>query len=185
METLAEQYRNLSRRNTALRKGQKTLRTGLIGFALLFLLAVTYLIYVEFFTPFYGRWPQVQQNFQIVKQENKQLKEEIDSLQRVNGMLLELSPYYTGVFFEVQIGSFQYFDLDQYKEDLVKMNIDKTGEVDNYTLGKFRDLDKAFAFQRDIQRLGIKDAFVIAKIDGERVSVKRALEEQRRLNAAP
>ncbi len=92
---------------------------------------------------------------------------------------MELSPYYTGVFFEVQIGAFAYFDLDTYKEDLVKMNIDKTEQIDQYTLGKFRDLDQALSFQKDIQKDGYPRCFVIAKVDGKRVSIKEALAEGR------
>ena len=181
MESLAEEYRNLSRRNTTLRRGRKQLSVGLLLLIGLLLLAIGYIIYIEFFTPFFGRWPQVQAQNNALQQKNEQLRSELDSMNRVNGLLLELSPYYTGVFFEVQIGAFEYFDLADYKDDLVKMNIDKTEQVDQYTLGKFRDLDRALAFRKDIQRMGIKDAFVIAKVDGNRVTVQEALAEQERL----
>lgn len=181
MESLAEEYRNLSRRNTTLRRGRKQLSVGLLLLIGLLLLTIGYLVYIEFFTPFFGRWPQVQAQNVSLQQKNEQLRSELDSLNRVNGLLLELSPYYTGVFFEVQIGAFEHFDLTDYKDDLVKMNIDKTEQVDQYTLGKFRDLDRALAFRKDIQRMGIKDAFLIAKVDGRRVTVKEALVEQERL----
>ncbi len=181
MESLAEEYRSVSKKNTHLRKEHKQLYTGLMVLASLLLLAIGYIIYIEFFTPFFGRWPTVQQQYRSEMKKNQLLTDELDSMQRVNGLLLELSPYYTGVFFEVQIGAFEYFDLDDYKEDLVKMNIDKIDQVDHYTLGKFRELDRAIAFRRDIQRMGIQDAFVIAKIDGERVSISEALREATRL----
>ena len=181
MESLAEEYRNLSKRNTTLRRGRKQLSTGLIILFSLLLLALGYIAYIEYFTPFFGRWPRLQQQYTVLQNNNEQLADELDSLQRVNNLLLELSPYYTGVFFEVQIGAFEYFDLDDYKEDLVKMNIDKTEQIDQYTLGKFRDLDRALSFQKDIRRMGIKDAFVIAKVDGERVTIQEALTEAKRL----
>lgn len=181
MESLAEEYRNLSRRNTTLRRGRKQLSAGLILLVGLLLLTIGYIIYIEFFPPFFGRWPQLQAQHASLQQENEQLRSELDSMNRVNGLLLELSPYYTGVFFEVQIGAFAYFDLTDYKDDLVKMNIDKTEQVDQYTLGKFRDLDRALAFRKDIQRMGIKDAFMIAKVDGKRVTVQEALVELKRL----
>ena len=181
MESLAEEYRNLSKRNTTLRRGRKQLSTGLIVLVGLLLLAVGYIIYIEYFPPFFGRWPRLQAQHQALQQDHEQLADELDSMRRVNTLLLELSPYYTGVFFEVQIGAFEYFDLEDYKEDFVKMNIDKTEQIDQYTLGKFRDLDRALAFQKDIQKMGIKDAFVIAKVDGERVTIKEALAESARL----
>ena len=182
MESLAEEYRNLSRKNTTLRRGRKQLSTGLILLVSLLLLAIGYIVYIEYFPPLFGRWPRLQAQSASLTRENEQLRAELDSMNRVNGLLLELSPYYTGVFFEVQIGAFEYFDLTDYKEDLVKMNIDKTDQVDQYTLGKFRDLDRALAFRKDIQRMGIKDAFVIAKVDGKRVTVSEALAEQERLS---
>ena len=181
MESLAEEYRNLSKRNTTLRRGRKQLSTGLIVVLSLLFLAIGYILYIEYFTPFFGRWPRLQQQYQALQQDHKQLTDELDSMQRVNNLLLELSPYYTGVFFEVQIGAFEHFDLDSYKEDLVKMNIDKTDQIDQYTLGKFRDLDRALTFRKDVQKMGIKDAFLIAKIDGKRVSIKEALAEAKRL----
>lgn len=181
MESLAEEYRNLSKRNTSLRRGRKQLSTGLIVALGLLLLAVGYIIYAAYATPFFGRWPEVQRQYQTLRKQNKYLTDELDSMERVNNLLLELSPYYTGVFFEVQIGAFESFDLDDYKEDLVKMNIDKTDQVDQYTLGKFRSLERALAFRQDVRRMGVQDAFVVAKIDGERVTIREALAETERL----
>ncbi len=36
-------------------------------------------------------------------------------------------------------------------------------------------------FVQDIRQMGIQDAFIVAKIDGERVTVAEALEEAERL----
>ncbi len=181
METLAEQYRDLSRRNTALKKANRQLRTGLIAATVLFLLALSYIMYIENFTPFFGRFPRLEKDFQTLEAKNQLLQEEMDSLSRVNNMLIEVSPYYTGVFFEVQIGAFENFNLEKYKEGLAKLNIDYGGTMDQYTLGKFRELETALAFQKDIRKMGIKDAFIVAKIDGKRVTVKEAIAEADKL----
>lgn len=181
METLAEQYRQLSRRNSALKRMNKRLSSWLVALVILFLLTAGYIVYIEYFTPFFGRFPQLEQDYQVLQTKNEALKREIDSLVRVNNMLIEISPYYTGVFFEVQIGAFENFDLEKYKEGLTKLNIDYNEDVEQYTLGKFRDLKTALAFQKDIQKMGIKDAFIVAKIDGKRVSVKEAVAEAKKL----
>lgn len=183
METLAEQYRQLSRRNTALKRMNKRLSSWLIAFIMLFLLAAGYILYIEYFSPFFGRFPHLEQDYQALQTKNEHLKSELDSLARVNNMLIEVSPYYTGVFFEVQIGAFENFDLEKYKEGLTKLNIDYNEDVEQYTLGKFRDLNTALAFQKDIQKMGIKDAFIVAKIDGKRVTIKEALAEAERIQA--
>ncbi len=181
METLAEQYRDLSRRNTALKRINKRLSSWLIAFIILFLLAIGYIVYIEHFTPFFGRFPTLEQNHQALLTQKEILQSEIDSLSRVNDMLIEASPYYTGVFFEVQIGAFENFDLEKYKEGLSQLNIDYRGNVVQYTLGKFRDLSTALSFQKDMQKMGVKDAFIVAKIDGKRVPVKEAVAEAERL----
>ncbi len=174
METLAEQYRSMSKRNTALKKYNTLLSTWLIVAGMLLLLLMGYLFYIEYQSPLFGRFPQLEKEYETVQAGTTQLQEELDSMQRVNSMLIELSPYYTGVFFEVQIGAFESFDLEKYREGLAKLNIDSNGQIEQYTLGKFRDLETAISFQRDIRRMGIKDAFIVAKIDGKRVTVKEA-----------
>ena len=181
METLAEQYQQVSKQKSRIQRHNKMLKQGLIFSGCLILLLIGYLIFIEYFTPLFGRWPEVQKSLHSAQEENRYLQKQMDSLHRVNDLLLELSPYYTGVFYEVQIGAFEHFDLADYQEDMVKMNIDYNGPLDQYTLGKFRNLEKAVAFQKDIQQMGIKDAFVIAKVDGERVTVKEALQEAKRL----
>jgi len=184
METLAEEYQDLSKKNSALRRYNKRLLFWMKILGLLFVLCLSYVIYIEYFPPFFGRWPELSQKYDNLQLEREALQEEIDSLNRVNSLLVELSPYYTGVFFEVQIGAFEHFDLEKYREGLAKLNIDYSGELDQYTMGKFRDLDLAKDFVRDIRRMGIKDAFIVAKIDGKRVTVKEAQEEARRLREA-
>ena len=53
-------------------------------------------------------------------------------------------------------------------------------DLDKFSLGKFRDYKMAQDFQKDIINMGIKDAFVIAKIDGKRVTVAEGLEAARK-----
>ena len=181
MDTLAEEYQEVSKKNIRLKRRSKRLQTGLWILAFLILLALSYIVYIEHYTPLFGRWPEVVAQNQQLSESNQQLRSELDSLNRVNSMLIELSPYYTGVFFEVQIGAFENFDLDKYKDGLAKLNIDYSGKIDQYTLGKFRSLDMAKGFVSDIRKMGISDAFIVAKVDGERVSVKEALAEAKRL----
>jgi hypothetical protein len=184
MDTLAEEYQDLSKKNSKLRRRNRGLLQWMRVLGLLLLLSLAYIIYIEFYPPFFGRWPQLSRDYQQLLNEKARLSDEIDSLSRVNNMLIELSPYYTGVFFEVQIGAFENFDLEKYKEGLARLNIDYSGQLDQYTLGKFRDLEMAKDFVEDIRRIGIKDAFIVAKIDGERVTVQRAVEEAERLREA-
>jgi len=181
MDTLAEEYQDLSKKNIRLRRRKKRLEKLTWILVGVLTLVTAYILYIEYYPPLFGRWPKLTEEYEQVLLEKKELQERLDSLQRVNSMLIELSPYYTGVFFEVQIGAFENFDLDKYKEGLARLNIDYSGKLDQYTLGKFRELEMAKGFVKDIKSMGIRDAFIVAKIDGKRVKVQEAVEEAERL----
>ncbi len=81
-----------------------------------------------------------------------------------------------GLVFKVQIGAFQFLDLKKYFESLGDQNL-TTETVDNlnkYTIGKFKDLNTAEAFKKDIRRMGVKDAWIVAYFDGVRIDMKEA-----------
>ncbi|MFT7299236.1 MAG: hypothetical protein ACI9WO_002060, partial [Sphingobacteriales bacterium] len=51
------------------------------------------------------------------------------------------------------------------------------------TLGSFDKYVQANKFKKDIRRMGIRDAFIIGKIDGERVKIRQAIAaEKEKLN---
>jgi len=80
-----------------------------------------------------------------------------------------------GLMFKVQIGAFKYFNMNQYLNSTGEnFSGEKEGELNKYTIGKFRDYNMAEAFKKDIQRLGIRDAWVVPYIDGVRVTMQEA-----------
>ncbi len=84
-----------------------------------------------------------------------------------------------GTHFEVQIGAFQFFDLHKYRTGFsgsFKEEHD-TDELDKYVIAKFRKYAEADAFKRDIIRLGIDDAWIVAKKDGKRVDINTVLKK--------
>lgn len=83
-----------------------------------------------------------------------------------------------GVWYEVQIGAFKDFNLDQYKDSLVNMKID-ANSLKRLTLGSFDKYAQASKFKKDIRRMGIRDAFIIGKINGERVKIKQAISAEK------
>lgn len=82
-----------------------------------------------------------------------------------------------GTHFEVQIGAFQFFDLHKYRPGFNKSFQEErdADDLDKYTIAKFRSYIEAQAFKHDIIRLGIDDAWIVAKIDGKRVDINTAL----------
>lgn len=113
----------------------------------------------------------------LLLQENYESKMAMDSLQMLNDslrdanqILLERSNDYTGLYYEVQIGAFNNFDIAQYQQQMVELRGETNDEgVTKLTLGKFRSLKTAKQFLTDVREMGFKDAWVVAKEDGVRI----------------
>ncbi|MEN3040776.1 MAG: hypothetical protein ABDH66_04465 [Bacteroidia bacterium] len=81
-----------------------------------------------------------------------------------------------GLIFKVQIGAFRLFDMRKYAQDNPFFEAEALGDINRYTVGRFRDLALAEAFQKDLKRLGIRDAWVVPFKDGVRITMKEAKE---------
>jgi hypothetical protein len=81
-----------------------------------------------------------------------------------------------GLVFKVQIGAFRLFDMRKYAQDNPFFEAEALGDVNRYTVGRFRDLALAEAFQKDIRRLGIRDAWIVPFKDGVRITMREAKE---------
>ncbi len=179
-KTNTEDFKRLEQRIKNLEKKNRGQTTVIVLFIILSLLLTGFIIYSELEEPPFGKWKQLSAEKKQTELYNDYLLSRIDSINRSNDLLLENSPYYTGVFYEVQIGAFQYFDLNEYQEALQNLRGYKQDSLNKYVLGKFRDLNQAKLFLMDVRKMGVLDAFLVAKINGTRVEIKRALEAQRR-----
>jgi hypothetical protein len=110
------------------------------------------------------------------------LQNQIDSLTLVNikliadnEILVENSDRIDGIFFEVQIGSFQDFNIDQYVEHLANLRSEPHEGGNKLLLGRFRSFKKALLFENDLKRIGMKDVFVVGRVDGKLTPVMDAL----------
>lgn len=117
----------------------------------------------------------------VIKENQSQLAQ-IDSLQKSilklkseNATLLENSNVTNGVYFEVQIGNYSNFNLDEYKDEMVGMHQDKTSKNARLCLGRFRSFQKAVLFESEIKKLGFSQAFVVGRINGNLVDYQEAL----------
>lgn len=118
-----------------------------------------------------------------LEQRNEIMRHRLDSLiisnselQRDNEILTENSGDLKGVYFEVQLGSFSDFDLDQYLEQLANLRQEKYDGKSKLLLGRFRSFKKALLFESDLKRMGFKEAFIVGRIDGKLVTYKEALQ---------
>lgn len=158
-----------------------TFQSGLLIFFIILVVVLSgYIVYIEVEEPPFGKWKNINLEKRQTEEYNDYLLSRIDSINRSNDLLLENSSFYPGVFYEVQIGAFQYFDLSAYLESLENLRSYEEDGLQKYVLGKFRELNNAKLFLKDIRQMGISDAFIIAKIDGKRVEVKEAIAAQRK-----
>lgn len=82
-----------------------------------------------------------------------------------------------GLVYKVQVGAFVHFDMNKYLEDANKNFEGETQDgMNKYTMGNFRDIEAAEAFRSDVQKLGIRDAWIVPYIDGTRVTMEEARE---------
>ncbi|MEM7370428.1 MAG: hypothetical protein AAF587_17595 [Bacteroidota bacterium] len=116
-----------------------------------------------------------------LEERNAQLVSEVDSLhvelrqlRQENARLLELSGDQIQVGFEIQIGAFEYFDLQAYTDELVRFREMNDQGMNKYVLGRFRTFSDAEAFLKDVQTIGVKDAFIAGIVDGKRTTVAAA-----------
>jgi len=118
-----------------------------------------------------------------LKQRNENLSMKLDSLinsnselRRDNDILSENSDNLSGVFFEIQLGSFSDFDLDRYLDNLANLRQEKYDGKTKLLLGRFRSFKKALLFESDLKKMGFEQAFIVGRINGELVTYKEALQ---------
>lgn len=97
-------------------------------------------------------------------------------LRTENEILSENTEPPLGIFFEVQIGSFTDFNLDQYNKNLANLRQEKHNGESKFLLGRFRSFKKALIFESDLKRMGITKAFIVGRIDNQIVTYKEALD---------
>ena len=180
---LENQKLDLESEKEGLEAKSKTFIISTIVLAVLFLLSAGYIVFSEVQAPLFGKWPKIAAENNSLKTQLDDLnglKPAMDSLVAANNILSEQTETQEGVFFEVQIGAFEHFNLDQYVQELARLKKEEIDVMDKYTLGKFRDFKNAQAFNDDIKKMGIADAFIVGKINGQRVELNDAVKESKK-----
>lgn len=88
--------------------------------------------------------------------------------------------YIRGLVFKVQIGAYKKRDLSNILEGGKSQEAfeqKRSGDVNEYTLGHFRDYWKANQFKKELRAMGLKDAWVVAFKDGKRTPLQDVLQE--------
>ena len=147
-------------------------------FLILFLAALAYILISEYNGPLIGNGLKMRQANEKLEVQHKVYRHTIDSLLNANDLLLEQTNVPDGVWYEVQIGAFEYFNLDEYNNNLVMLRNQQSDGIKKYVLARFREFSRAEAFVNDMRKLGIPDAFITGVIDGTRTDIESAKNEE-------
>lgn len=77
-----------------------------------------------------------------------------------------------GILYCVQIGAFTGINLDEFKSDMISLQQDSYEGINQLTLGRFRDYDKAVRFLSIVHQIGFHDAFIMSFRNGRRVPLQ-------------
>ena len=84
-----------------------------------------------------------------------------------------------GIVFKVQLGAYQQFNLNQNTIAGQKVEVDNVSGWKKYMAGSFSTYKDANDFKKEINNMGINDAFIVAYKDGARIDMKTAIEATR------
>ncbi|TLX77706.1 hypothetical protein E9993_03420 [Labilibacter sediminis] len=79
-----------------------------------------------------------------------------------------------GIRFRVQIGAYKEIDLSEFDVNLVSINQESYDSINQYTLGNFKNYEKASDFLEDVKKMGFDDSFIITTKNGKRFSLEKA-----------
>ena len=74
-----------------------------------------------------------------------------------------------GTIYCIQIGAYTGIDLDEFNGNMVSLQQDSYEGINQLTLGRFRDHDKAVRFLSIVHQIGFHDAFIMSFKNGRRV----------------
>ncbi|MCW3805286.1 hypothetical protein [Plebeiibacterium marinum] len=84
----------------------------------------------------------------------------------------------TGLRFRVQIGAFKEINLNDFSTNLVAINQETYDSINQYTIGVFKNYEKAKVFLEDIKRMGFNDSFIISTKNGRRIPIDKLSKEE-------
>jgi len=147
-------------------------------FIFLFIVSTSLLVYYQFYKG-HGKFQwSMQKNstaaadtsVSYLKMQRDSSLTQLDSLKTIMANSQSLfTKATTGEVYYVQIGAFRNTDFTKYDPNLVNMFVEVADGMNKLIIGGFLNFDDACGFRKDIIRIGIKDAFIVKKVDGVRV----------------
>ncbi|MEN8811161.1 MAG: hypothetical protein ABF272_07185, partial [Flavobacteriales bacterium] len=119
--------------------------------------------------------PSLQNSIDSLVYKNDSLRLVLAKLQISNDLLTENYSAGEGIYFEVHMDFSGDFDLAQYKTELAKQLSNEFDERDKLILGRFKSFRKALLFENDLKKMGLKNLYLLGRVDGNIMTFKEAL----------
>lgn len=116
-----------------------------------------------------------QNSFDSLMHKNDSLRLVLTRLQVSNDLLTENYSADEGIFFEVHMDFSGDFDLAKYKTELSTLLSNEYDERDKLVLGRFKSFRKALLFENDLKKMGLKNLYLLGRVDGKIMTLKEAL----------
>lgn len=81
-----------------------------------------------------------------------------------------------GIFFEIQLGKFKQFSLDQYLDNLIELRQERQEDYNTILLARFKTIEEAEDLLQHLKKLGLRTAFIVGRADGQIIDKKQAVQ---------
>lgn len=117
----------------------------------------------------------LKESLESLTHENDSLALLLAKVELSNELLKENFDASDGIFFEVQMDFEGDFDLQQYKKELSRLISSEYDNRDKLLLGRFKSFKKALLFENDLKKMGLKNLYLLGRVDGKIMTFKEAL----------
>lgn len=118
---------------------------------------------------------QLTNNMMTAQQTIQQLTEENEELAS-RGPAEPMEEDMSGTLFRVQVGAFKKNRVPEALDTGENMDLEEDEGMQKVVVGKFRNFEEAKQLMNYLQNMGVKGAWVVSYIDGQRVPLKEALQ---------
>lgn len=116
---------------------------------------------------------KLNQQMQVIIEENKALQKEAMQLASAPAVVSPAQVRHEGVVFKIQLGAYHNNVTAFFTEDKF-LQTEKVDGKNKYVIGYFTDYATAKQAVKDFKALGIRDAWFVPYLNGQRISDKEA-----------
>jgi len=184
VEKLENQKKELIHQVSERNREKENNKTVIIVLGGILAILIVFIGYTYVFGPIFGEYKTkianselLASNVETLEKENGEFQLEIDNL---NLLIKEASEnnnivLNSDLIFRVQIGAFKKFKMGMYSGDMASVLEKNEKGFNKYSLGVFDNYKDALKFKKEVKRMGVRSAFLLAEYKGKNINIKKAI----------